>query len=437
MATKTRTGSKKKKVLVVGGGGREHALVWALKKSPRVGKIYVAPGNAGTDADAENIPLRGDEVEALLKFVRAEAIDLTVVGPEAPLAAGIGDRFRSAKQPIFAPTKQAARLETSKVFAKELLWRAGIPTAPAEIFDSVEAARRYIDISGAPCVIKADGLTAGKGVTVAMTEEEAYDAIEDMMVAKSYGQAGERILIEDYISGEEASILALTDGRQVAVMIPAQDHKRLREGEEGPNTGGMGAYAPAPVIDAKMLLSIQERIIEPVLAALAAGGTLYQGVLYVGLMMDFEGPKVLEFNARFGDPEAQAVLPLLDDDLFELCAATAAGKLGTTRLGWRAGAAVSVVAASKGYPGEYETGKIIKGLDKVRAMDGVYVFHAGTAMEKGKVVTAGGRVLAVTAVGMAVPDGVKRAYEALGQIHFAGIQYRRDIGHKALARSRE
>lgn len=433
---KTKT-LKRKKVLVVGGGGREHALVWALKKSPRVGKIYVAPGNAGTAAYAENVPIKPEDVEALVKFAKTEDIDLTIVGPEGPLALGIVDRFRAAKRAIFGPTKQAARVETSKVFAKELMLKARIPTAPAEIFDNVEAAKRYIDISGAPCVIKADGLAGGKGVTVAMTEEEAYAAIKEIMVNRRFGAAGERILIEDYISGEEASVLAITDGQSIATMIPAQDHKRLRDGEEGPNTGGMGAYAPAPVIDNKMLSYITERIIQPLIGALAGEGVVYQGVLYAGLMVDFEGPKVLEFNARFGDPEAQALLPLWEDDCYDVCAAVAAGRLQTTNLSWRNGAAVSVVAASKGYPGPYEKGKVIKGLDKVENMENVIVFHAGTAYERGKIVTAGGRVLAVTAVGANVASAVKRVYDAMRNIRFAGMHYRRDIGHKALARGRD
>ena len=431
MKAKTR---KKKTVLVVGGGAREHALAWAFAKSPRLGKIFVAPGNAGTAEIATNVAIPAANVEALVKFARSEGVDLTVVGPEAPLAAGIVDRFRSARQPVFGPTKAAARVETSKVFAKELMLAYGIPTAPAEVFDNAEAARRYIDISGAPCVIKADGLTAAKGVTVAMTEDEAYAAIEEIMVERRFGDAGGRILIEDYISGEEASVLVLTDGSRYAVMIPSQDHKRVRDGGEGPNTGGMGAYAPAPVIDAKLLLTVAERIAEPVVAALAEGGTPFTGCLYLGLMVDFEGPKVLEFNARFGDPETQAILPLLQDDLYECCAGVAAGKLDVPRLNWRSGTAVAIVLASKGYPGEYETGKVIKGLDKVAAMDNIHVFHAGTAAEGNKVVTAGGRVLTVTAVGLSVPDAVKRAYEAVGQLHFAGMHYRHDIGHKALAR---
>ncbi len=424
----------KKKVLVVGGGGREHALAWAFAKSPRVGEVFVAPGNAGTAAVARNVAIGAEDIEALAKFAKKEGIDLTVVGPEGPLAAGIVDRFHAAKLPVFGPTKKGARVETSKVFAKELMLAANIPTAPAEIFDDVAAAKKYIDMSGAPCVIKADGLAAGKGVTVAMTEEEAYAALEETMVAKKFGAAGDRILIEDYISGEEASILAVTDGEQVAAMLPSQDHKRLRDGDEGPNTGGMGAYAPAPVIDNKLLKSLVERIIKPTVNALGEAGAPYQGVLYVGLIVDFEGPKVLEFNCRFGDPEAQAVLPLLQDDLFDICSAAAVGKLTVNRFSWRSGAAVSVVAASEGYPGPYEKGKVIRGLDKVAPLQDVIVFHAGTAEKKGKVVTAGGRVLAVTALGTAVADAKKNAYRALTTISFAGMQYRRDIGHKALAR---
>ena len=428
---------KKKSVLVVGGGGREHALAWAFNNSRQVDRVFVAPGNAGTAEIAENVPVGTGDIEALVKFAQKEKVNLTVVGPEAPLAEGIVDRFAAAKLPIFGPTKKAARVESSKVFAKELALREGIPTAPAEIFDDVEAARRYVDISGAPCVIKADGLAAGKGVTVAMSEEEAFAAIDKMMVEKIFGAAGERILIEDYVSGEEASILAITDGERTALMVPSQDHKRLEDGDGGPNTGGMGAYAPAPVIDGKMLKTIAETIIEPTFAGLAKEGITYRGCLYAGLIVDFEGPKLLEFNCRFGDPEAQAVLPLLQDDLFEICAAAAAGKLPEGRLNWRPGAAVSVVAASKGYPGKYEKGCVIKGLDKVAAWDDVIVFHAGTAKEKDKTVTAGGRVLAVTALGISVANAVNRAYDAMGRIHFSGMQYRRDIGYKAVARGRE
>ncbi|HUV86296.1 MAG TPA: phosphoribosylamine--glycine ligase [bacterium] len=431
-----KASKKKKSVLVVGGGGREHTLAWAFHKSPQVGRVFAAPGNAGTAQIAENVAVGTGDIEALAKFAQKEKVDLTVVGPEAPLAEGIVNRFRAAKLPIFGPTKQAALIESSKIFAKELALKAGIPTAPAEIFDDAEAARRYIDISGAPCVVKADGLAAGKGVTVAMTEEEAYAAVEAAMVERKFGPAGDRILIEDYIGGEEASILAVTDGEHIAVMIPSQDHKRLKDGDAGPNTGGMGAYAPAPVIDGKTLKTVTETIIEPAIVALAAEGTPYQGCLYAGLIVDFEGPKLLEFNCRFGDPEAQAVLPLLQDDLYEVCASATAGNLGFNHFEWRPGAAVAVVAASKGYPGEYDKGLVIKGLDKVAAMEDVIVFHAGTAEERDKVVTAGGRVLAVTALGVTVADAIKKAYEAMGHVRFAGIQYRRDIGYKAVARRR-
>jgi phosphoribosylamine--glycine ligase len=433
----TKSASKKKSVLVVGGGGREHALVWAFRNSRHVGRIFAAPGNAGTAEIAENVPAGTGDIEALVKFAHREKVDLTVVGPEAPLAEGIVDRFGAAKLPIFGPTKKAARLESSKVFAKELAFREGIPTAPAEVFDDVEAARRYVDISGAPCVIKADGLAAGKGVTVAMSEEEAFAALDRIMVEKEFGAAGKKILIEDYISGEEASILAITDGAHTALMIPSQDHKRLKDGDGGPNTGGMGAYAPAPVIDGKMLKTVDETIIQPALAGLAREGITYRGCLYAGLIVDFEGPKLLEFNCRFGDPEAQALLPLLQDDLFEMCAAAATATLSDVQLNWRPGAAVSVVAASKGYPGIYETGCVIKGLDDVAALDDVIVFHAGTAREKEKTVTAGGRVLAVTALGISVASAAKRAYDAMSRIHFPGMHYRRDIGYKAVARGTE
>jgi phosphoribosylamine--glycine ligase len=423
------------KVLVVGGGGREHALALALQSSEGVGKVYVAPGNAGTASIAENVGIAAEDIPALRDFAKKESIDLTVVGPEAPLVAGIVDEFRTAGLPVFGPTRLAAQVEGSKVFAKELMQDAGVPTADAYTCETLEDAERYIQELGAPVVVKADGLAAGKGVTVAVTEEEAYAAAGAALVEGKFGDAGKRVLIEDYLTGEEASIVAVTDGEHVISMIPSQDHKRAYDGDEGPNTGGMGAYAPAPVVDEAALDKIEKQILKPTIKALADAGIPYSGVLYAGLMFDFEGPKVLEFNCRFGDPETQAVLPLLRSDFYELCAKTAAGDLGETELEWSRRAAVTVVTVSGGYPGKYESGFEIAGLDELGDDPDVIVYHAGTKLDGDKIVTAGGRVLGVTAIQGDISKAVKKAYGAVGKINYKDIYYRKDIGYKALARN--
>ncbi len=425
------------KVLVVGGGGREHALALALYQSDGVGKVYVAPGNAGTAPFAENVEIGAEDVPALRDFAKKKGVDLTVVGPEAPLVAGIVDEFRAAGLSVFGPTAAAARVEGSKIFAKELMLNAGVPTADAYPCETLDDAKRCIAELGAPVVVKADGLAAGKGVTVAVTDDEAIAAAEAALVKGKFGEAGKRVLIEDYLTGEEVSILAVTDGEYVVSMIPSQDHKRVYDGDEGPNTGGMGAYAPAPVVDDEALGKIENQILKPTIKALAAAGTPYSGVLYAGLMFDFEGPKVLEFNCRFGDPETQAVLPLLRSDFYELCAKTAAGDLRGTELEWNRRAAVTVVTVSGGYPGEYKKGFTIKGLDELVDDPDIFVYHAGTKLDGDNVVTAGGRVLGITAVQGNIAKAVKKAYGAVRKIEYTGIYYRKDIAYKALARNDE
>ncbi|MBE3585707.1 MAG: phosphoribosylamine--glycine ligase [Thermoanaerobacter sp.] len=418
------------KVLVVGGGGREHALVWKLKQSPRVKEIYCAPGNAGIASLARCVPIGAEDIPALVAFAREEKIDLTVVGPEGPLARGIVDSFNRAGLAIFGPTARAAAIESSKVLAKEIMARYGIPTARFATFTDPGEAAGYIRQLNAPCVVKADGLAAGKGVIVCQTVEEALQAVKEIMVDGAFGDAGRRVVVEEYLTGQEVSVLAFTDGEAVLPLLPAQDHKQVYDGDRGPNTGGMGAYAPAPVLTPENYRVVLEDILIPAVRALAAEGRPYRGVLYAGLMVTGEGPKVLEFNARFGDPEAQPLLMLLETDPVEIMEAVLLGKLAGKEIRWRPGSAVCVVLASGGYPGAYRKGYPISGLEQVPP--DVVVFHAGTAMEEGRVVTAGGRVLGVTAAGETLPEAMEKAYTAVEKIHFEGMHYRRDIGHKAL-----
>ncbi|MGO0123323.1 phosphoribosylamine--glycine ligase [Desulfothermobacter acidiphilus] len=420
------------RVLVVGGGGREHALVWKLAQSPRVERLFCAPGNAGIEMLATCVPIRATDMEGLLELVRREKIDLTVVGPEGPLAAGIVDRWESEGLKIFGPERRAAALEASKVFAKEFLQRHGIPTARAAVFSAPDAARAYVRSLGAPCVVKADGLAAGKGVVVAATVAEAERAIEDMMVRRVFGAAGEKVLIEEKLEGEEASVIALTDGRSVLPLLPAQDHKAVYDGDQGPNTGGMGAYAPAPVVGESTLQRVCQEILEPVVRGLAAEGVVYRGALYAGLMLTKDGPKVLEFNVRFGDPETQPLLYLLQSDLLPALEATREGRLDEVELSWHPGAALCVVLAAAGYPGAARLGDEIQGLEELAAEEEVMVFHAGTKREDGRWLTAGGRVLNVTARGRNLLEARERAYQAVKRLSFAGMHYRRDIGLKAL-----
>ena len=422
------------KILVVGGGGREHTLVWKIAQSTEVGRIYAAPGNPGMAQLAECVDIGADDMDKLLAFAIRERIDLTVVGPEVPLALGIVDRFEERGLKIFGPSGKAAELESSKGFSKDLMAKYGIPTARYGRFTSSEEAVRYVREQGAPIVVKADGLAAGKGVLICRTQAEALEAVRTIMEDQAFGAAGQEVVVEEFLEGEEASILALTDGETILPLVASQDHKAIFDGDGGPNTGGMGAYAPAPVVTEAVLERVMEQVLRPAVDGMAKEGRLYKGVLYAGLMIKDEKLKVVEFNCRFGDPESQVVLPLLKTDLVALMMAVAEGRLGEMKLQESDDAAVCVVMASGGYPGSYEKGKRITGLEAARDMDDVVVFHAGTAERDGAIVTDGGRVLGVTAVGADIGCAIDRAYEAVGKIHFEGAYYRKDIGAKALAR---
>jgi phosphoribosylamine---glycine ligase len=422
------------KLLVVGSGGREHALAWKLAQSPRVQKVFVAPGNGGTATEngVENVPLTG--IEDLVAFSRKEKIHLTVVGPEAPLAAGIVDAFRDAGQRIFGPTRAAAQLEASKDFAKSFMARHSIPTAAHRTFEAADAAKAYVDGRGAPIVIKADGLAAGKGVVVAASVPEAHAAIDRMMTEKSLGSAGARVVVEDFLEGEEASFIVMSDGDHVLPLATSQDHKRLRDGDAGPNTGGMGAYSPAPVVTPKIHARVMREIILPSVQGMAQDGTPYVGFLYAGLMIDKSGnPKTLEFNCRLGDPETQPIILRLKSDLLELIERALEGALDQVEAQWDRRAALGVVVAAAGYPDEPRKGDPISGLPKP-APD-CRVFHAGTRLEGKNLLTNGGRVLCVTALGDSVKRARARAYEALEDIRFEGMQYRRDIAYRALKKT--
>jgi phosphoribosylamine--glycine ligase len=421
------------KILVIGSGGREHALVWKLAQSKLATKIFCAPGNPGIAQVAECVPIAATDIAKLADFVQLKCIGLTVVGPEAPLCAGIVDYFKARRLRIFGPSQAGARLEGSKVFSKRFFLKHGVPTGRAEIFTDANAARACVRQWGAPVVVKADGLAAGKGVIVAQTIEQAEQAIADIMEKKVFGAAGDQLIVEECLVGEEASVMAITDGKCYRILAAAQDHKRIGDGDTGPNTGGMGAYSPIGLeVDAK-------EIFDRTLAGLQADGIDYRGVLYAGIMLTKErGPMLLEYNCRFGDPETQAVLPRMDFDLAEVCRVTADGKLGEMTLDWKPQAAVCVVMASGGYPGDYAKGKVISGLDAAAKLPGVTVFHAGTkAGAGGGIVTDGGRVLGVTALGDGIEGAVKRAYEAVAQIRFDGMQYRRDIAARALRAKQE
>lgn len=420
------------KVLVVGGGGREHTLVWKLKQSPRVAKIYCAPGNGGIARDAECVPIKAEDLDGLVNFARREKIDLAVVGPEAPLVAGIRDRFDAAGLRLFGPRAEAALIEGSKVFAKRVMAKYGIPTADFRTFEDARAALAHIRELAGPCVVKADGLAGGKGVIVARNQTEAEDAVRLIMEEKVFGKAGEAVVIEERLEGEEVSVLAFTDGRTVLPMVASQDHKRVFDGDRGPNTGGMGAYSPPPVYTPEIHARVCAEILQPLIQGLAQEGREYQGVIYAGLMITKKGPFVLEFNCRFGDPEAQVVIPRLRTDLVEVILAVLEGRLAEVELEWDERPCVCVVLASGGYPGAYETGKVISGLDKV-PLD-LLVFHAGTAEVDGRLVTAGGRVLGVTGFGKTIREAVARTYKGVEKISFEGMHYRRDIAHRALSR---
>ena len=423
-------------ILIIGSGGREHALAWKAAQSPLVEKVFVAPGNAGTalEPGLENIDVAADDIDGLLAAALEHNIELTIVGPEAPLVAGVVDRFSAAGLKCFGPTRRAARLEGSKAFAKDFMKRHGIPTASYGVFTDVDEALEGLHRIGAPVVIKADGLAAGKGVILARTLKVAEQAIRDMLAGNRFGEAGHRVVIEEFLSGEEASFIVMADGRNILPMASSQDHKARDDGDQGPNTGGMGAYSPAPVVTPEMHERIMERVIRPTIEGMASEGHPYTGFLYAGVMIDAEGnPKVLEYNCRFGDPETQPIMLRMKSDLVAHCLAALEGTLDRETAEWDERAALGVVLAAAGYPGDYRKGDVISGLP-VEEEPGLKVFHAGTALVDGKVVTAGGRVLCATALGESVAEAQRRAYDLVRRIHWEGAFHRNDIGYRAVAR---
>jgi phosphoribosylamine--glycine ligase len=420
------------KVLVIGSGGREHALVWKIAQSPLVEKVYSAPGNPGIAAQAECLPIAVDRIDDLLTFAQSEAIDLTVVGPELPLTLGIADRFRAAGLAIFGPDQKAAQLEGSKSFSKELMAKYGIPTAAFATFSDYSAAVAYVRAQGAPIVIKADGLAAGKGVYVARTLEEALQALQEIMVEHAFGEAGRQVVIEEFLAGEEASFFAFTDGRTILPLAACQDHKAAFDDDSGPNTGGMGAYSPAPVVTPALYDRIVREVVRPTIDGMAQEGSPYRGILFIGLMLSGEKIRVLEYNVRFGDPETQPLLMRMKSDLVPVLLACARGDLAKEHLEWHDQTAVCVVMASGGYPGAYRKGFEIHGLEETARMDDLFVFHAGTALKDGHIVNNGGRVLGVTGRGRDVAEAIDRAYAGVEKIRWEGAHYRRDIGRKAL-----
>ncbi|MBI4086027.1 MAG: phosphoribosylamine--glycine ligase [Candidatus Liptonbacteria bacterium] len=420
-------------VLIIGGGGREHALAWKLAQSPRVKKIYVAPGNGGVREIAENIPIISTDIKALVEFAREKKIGLAVVGPDDALALGIVDEFKNAGIPVFGPTKAAAEIEASKAFAKSFMKTHAIPTAGFEVFKEYEKAKEYLERSEKfPLVVKASGLALGKGVVIAKTKEEADAALRSIMLDKIFGESGNEVVIEEFLQGKEISIHAVSDGATFQMFPAAQDHKRVFDGDKGPNTGGMGTIAPLPWMTTNDMNTIAESIVEPTLRGLRDAGRPFGGILYPGLMMTNDGPKVLEFNARFGDPETQTYMVLLKTDLVEIIESCVAGKLKEQKIEWHSGYAACVVLASGGYPGKYEKGKKITGLEEAKKIKGVELFHAGTVYENGEYYTAGGRVLGVTARAETLRGALNLAYEAAAKIRFNGMHYRKDIGAKAL-----
>jgi len=422
------------KVLVIGGGGREHALVWKIAQSPLVDKVFCAPGNPGTAQLAENVAIGVDQLDKLLAFAFENRIDLTVVGPEQPLSLGIVDLFESHGLKVFGPSQKAAFIEGSKAFSKDLMQKYNVPTAAYGVFTDLTAAEAFINNTGAPIVVKADGLAAGKGVIIAQTCAEAIEAVRDMLSGNSFGSAGSRVVIEEFLTGEEASFLVITDGKSIIPLVSAQDHKAIFDGDLGPNTGGMGAYSPAPVVTASIHEKAMQQVIRPLVDGMAAEGRPYRGVLYAGLMVKNGEVKTLEFNARFGDPECQPLLMRMKSDIVPVLAAVANGDLAGVDIEWHDKAAVCVVMAAEGYPGDYRKGDVISGLDTAAQIDDVYVFHAGTAQKDGSCVTNGGRVLGVTALGDSVQDSITNAYRAVDCIKWNGVQFRKDIGKKAIDR---
>ena len=419
-------------ILIIGSGGREHTLAWKISQSPKCNKLYAMPGNPGIEEFAECVEgISINDNSAIIDFAKKQNIDLVVIGPEAPLVNGLVDDLTAAGIKAFGPTKKAAQIEGSKIFAKDLMKKYGIPTATYEIFDDINKACGYIKAAGAPIVVKADGLAAGKGVIVAQTVDEAINAVFEVMEQKSFGEAGSRIVIEEFMDGEEASLLAFTDGKTIIPMIPSQDHKRVNDGDEGLNTGGMGAYAPAPVMTPEIIQKSEEKILKPVIAALSKEGINYKGCLYAGLMIVNGEPKVVEFNARFGDPETQVVLPLLESDLVEIMLACIDGTLDTQNIEWSKDSAVCVVLASGGYPLSYKKGFEIDGISKAKALD-TLIIHAGTSKADDKIVTAGGRVLGVVAKAKDIKSAVDKAYKGVEVIHFENMHFRKDIAYRAL-----
>ncbi|MDD4953445.1 MAG: phosphoribosylamine--glycine ligase [Candidatus Omnitrophica bacterium] len=425
------------RVLVIGSGGREHALVWSIAQSRMVDKIFCAPGNGGISKLAECVDIKADDIKRILDFARKERIDLTVVGPEVPLSAGISDEFINHKIKVFGPGKKAARLEASKVFAKELMAKYNIPTAAFKIFDNADSAKKHIEKNGAPCVVKADGLAQGKGVIVAKTIDEAKDAVDAMMQKKVFGEAGSKVIIEECLVGQEASILVITDSKEVIPLASAQDHKRIFDNDQGPNTGGMGAYSPAPIVTPKLLEEILDKVIYRAIDGLNKEGIVYRGVLYAGIMLTKDGPKTLEFNVRFGDPETQAILPRMRSDLLETMLAVSEDKLSKVAklggLSWDSRPCVCVVCAAGGYPGDYQKGQEIFGLQELENNKEAVVFHAGTKKSDGKYFTNGGRVLGVTGLGNNIREAIDKTYQAVDKIHFEGMHYRKDIGRRAIS----
>ena len=421
------------RILVVGSGGREHALVWKIAQSKLCDKIFCAPGNGGIAQIAECVDIKSDNIPALLEFARKEKIDLTVIGPEVVLADGVVDIFCENKLRVFGPNKAAAQLEASKVFSKELMAKYKVPTAAFKIFDHPEEAKKYIEKIGAPCVVKADGLAAGKGVVVAKTVDEAKQAVVLMMQDKIFGEAGNKIIVEECLQGIEASILVITDSKEVVALASVQDHKRIFDNDAGPNTGGMGAYSPASVVTPELFKEILDKIVYRIIDGLAKEGIVYRGVLYAGVMLTKDGPRNLEFNVRFGDPETQVLLPRLKSDLLEIMLATSEGKLSRIKsLAWLDQACVCVVCAAAGYPGNYTKDKEISGLKQVAKLDDVVVFHAGTKKLGNKILSSGGRVLGVTGLGTTIKDAINKTYTAVNKINFEGMHFRKDIGKQAI-----
>jgi len=424
------------KVLVIGGGGREHALAWKAAQSPLASQVFVAPGNAGTalEPNLHNVAIAADDVQALLQFAKSEQIGLTIVGPEAPLARGVVDAFRADGLAIFGPTQASAQLESSKAFAKDFLARHQIPTASYGTFTDIDQAKAFVEANGTPIVIKADGLAAGKGVIIAQTQQQAFAAIDDMLSGNKFGSAGSRVVIEEFLVGEEASFIVMVDGTHAVAFASSQDHKARDDGDQGPNTGGMGAYSPAPVVTPAVHQWVMDHVIYPTVRGMAAEGNVYTGFLYAGLMVAPDGSaKVLEFNCRFGDPETQPIMLRLQSDLVALCQAACDGKLADTQIEFDSRAAVGVVLAAGGYPDDYRKGDVITGLPTADNLE-AKVFHAGTVLSDGKVLTAGGRVLCATALGQTVTAAQQAAYQLVDQIHWDGVFSRRDIGYRAIAR---